>query len=873
MRTVGVLKLVVLGLLLQSFSWFWWQKEEPPKNELEEIVVSPPKKKKKKKKGKYKAFKKIIPQGAASMLDSSSLCSVYRYKGQYYLSMPYWALKREFLVVNSLSKVSTELNLDGVNRAQNYANKLIGFALNQDSTKLLLQQHNGMASVESNSRVSASVKQNFTPATLYSLPILSLSPDSAGVVVKITQLIDGSNTVLNRAFQLYDASQNTPKKGLSEVLSVRSYARNLVVKAAHTLQQKKKYLSVETTTNIVLLSEVPMPMRLHNAKIGYFTTPKLLFSDLQYGIEETQVINRWRLVPRNKGAYLMGELSEPERPIVFYLDASTPKQWQQPILKGVRAWNKAFEAAGFKNAIQAKLIADSMGIDPSDARYSSINYVASSIPNAMGPTVVDPRSGEIIESDVIWWHNVLSVAERWARLYLAHSHPGARQARISENLMGRIVQYIATHEIGHSLGLKHNMKASSQYPTDSLLSPKFLAQQGSISASVMDYARLNFLQNDTSLQQWVYSDIGPYDKYAIDWGYRWFPDEVNPQPHLRNLLARYKGKPYLAYGEQQNLKTASDPSALTEDLGDDPVKTGRIAVQRFENLINQLDQWFVSRYGDYKDLGLLYSRVIKQWSMHLYHVMAQIGGIYKNHVLPGDTLSHRQHVPSFKQQESLDFIKEHLLHFPAYLYTNERLNKKVYPLRVQGRSLVSENIITHFTNTQAHLMWDLLNSKRISRMLEHQSLYGDEVLGPIDFFEQLHNEVFKSTKLYRPLSLYERITQKNYVDALIVSASRSYPATKYQGVTEQDNIASHSCSIGTQVVPKTAVIDQNKRLKSIDKHQGLSRLSEDVSIKKGELSKVLKLLKRRVRTAHLPTRYHYLDLIRRVEHIIGEESQ
>ncbi|MGY0038479.1 zinc-dependent metalloprotease [Pedobacter sp. NJ-S-72] len=322
---------------------------------------------------------------------------------------------------------------------------------------------------------------------------------------------------------------------------------------------------------------------------------------------------------------------EPVKPIIFYIDPATPPQWRKEIIAGVVDWQKAFEQAGFKNAIQAREVTDTTDYDGDDVRYNEITYAASPKSNAMGPAVVDPRSGEILESDVIWWHNVMTSVQYWMRVQTGIIDTAVRYNKVSDERMGHAIRFVSSHEIGHTLGLKHNMAAASaSFPVDSLRSPAFTNRMGGTASSIMDYARFNYVAQPEDKVTNITPQIGLYDKYAIAWGYRWLPGEDPRQeiPVLKEWIKVHAKDPLYRYGEQQKMQDIVDPRAQSEDLGDDAVKASRYGLANLKRLIPQILTWSAPEGDNYYQAGKLYLAAIWQWQTYAEHVTANIGGYY-----------------------------------------------------------------------------------------------------------------------------------------------------------------------------------------------------------------------------------------------------
>lgn len=453
--------------------------------------------------------------------------NVYQKKNDYYFEIPSTLLGRDMLVVNKLQRVPAELNEAGVNRGTNYENQMIRFELDKSANKLLIRQSRPLPISPSEDAISQSVKDNYISPLIAGFKVEAYNNDSTSILIKVNDIYDGTETSINNVFTNINLGTSAIKN-LSRILSIKSFDNNVVATSELTTRVTEGtttiYVTVEVSSSILLLPEVPMTGRLDNPRVGYFTNPLTNFSDGQQRVNKKQFITRWRLEPRpeDRAAYLRGELVEPRKPIVFYIENSTPYRWRKYIKQGIEDWQVAFERAGFKNAIIAKDITEDMEVDMDDVNYSVLTYAASTKANAMGPSILDPRSGEILEADIMWWHNVLSMLQEWITVQTGVVRPEARGVALPDSLMGDAMRFVACHEVGHSLGLRHNMMGSWAFPTDSLRSKTFTDRMNSTSSSIMDYARFNYVAQPGDGIKALSPHIGPYDIFAIEYGYRWY---------------------------------------------------------------------------------------------------------------------------------------------------------------------------------------------------------------------------------------------------------------------------------------------------------------------------------------------------------------
>jgi hypothetical protein len=627
----------------------------------------------------------------------------------------------------------------------------------------------------------------------------------------------------------------------------------------------KNYITVEVSSSLVLLPETPMVARKENQRVGYFTTSRLQYGDHQQEVTRNNYITRWRLEPKDEQAYLRGELVEPKKPIVFYIDPAVPEFLRPYIKRGMTDWNAAFEKAGFKNAVQVFDLTDSIAAEGDDMKYSVLTYDASEKANAMGPSVIDPRTGEILEADIIWWHNVKSLLREWIMVQTGAYNKEARQYELPEALIGDAARFVACHEVGHSLGLRHNMIASNAYPTDSLRSKSFTDHVCGTAASIMDYARFNYVAQPGDGIQQISPQIGPYDLMAIEWGYRWFPDEKKAASAQQDFLKKHSGKEF-RYSETQSQRTAIDPRSLSEDLGDDAMKSAAYGIANLKRVMPNIIDW--TRTGEpgqtYDEASKLYQGVIFQWSLYLYHVLANVGGMYIDNTTIDDGKPTFTFVEKDKQRRAVQFLIDEVFTCPKWLFRSE-LNKYTFinkntPLGVQEQSPDYA-----LQNQQSYMLWDMLDNSRIMRMFANEQNNGRNAFTAVEMMDMLHKHFFGKTLAGKSLSVDDRLLQKNFVDALITAAAQQ------EGV-----------KINKKIFDSPAIIDSpdfnmpchslSSAPRTIDMGgTQTARVSDAISVKRGELVRILNLLKGKRRSGDTATQFHYEDVIMRIQTALGQE--
>ena len=785
-----------------------------------------------------------------------------------YYEIPTKLMGREFLVVNRLQQVPSELNESGVNKGINYENQTVRFEWAKKQKRLIIRQQRITPEVPVYAAMAQSVKDNYIDPILASLKIEAVPSDSSTLIVKVNDLYNGKENCLNDVFNNINLG-TSPSTDLSRILDVKAFKNNVTATSELTTTvhegNSKVNVTVVVSSSLSLLPQFPMQGREEDARVGFFTTSNLRYDDYQHKVEHKHYVTRWRLVPSDTAAYLRGELVEPQTPIVFYIDQAVPKHLRPYIKKGMTDWNKAFERAGFKNAVQVFDYTDSLAQVGDDMGYSVLTYSASTKANAMGPSVIDPRTGEILEADIIWWHNVQSLISEWIMVQTGAQNPEARSLRLPEELIGDAVRFVACHEVGHSLGLRHNMIASNAYPTDSLRSASFTARMGGTSASIMDYARFNYVAQPGDGVKVMSPNIGPYDLMAIEWAYRWYPKGTNEKKKLNDFLKKHTGKLY-KYMEAQSQRTAIDPRALSEDLGDDAVKSARYGIANLKRIMPNIVKWTTTGEPgqDYDEASNLYSAVIYQWSLYLYHVMANVGGMYLENLTVGDGQTSFHFVEKNKQREALQFLLDEVLTHPKWLFDTP-LSKLTYIQRKTPLGVEEQQPNYMLKNQQNYILWDLLNNERIIRMYENEYENGKAAFTAATFMDMLHRHIFKSTLSGKSPDLLERSLQKSFIDALITAAAENEGVKINKKLYEGDIFADAQRHLACE---RDNYLSSKSRKVMLTNGQ-VSRNSDALSLKRGEMIRVMKLLKTRMGGANLAARLHYEDMILRIQTGLG----
>ena len=454
-----------------------------------------------------------------------------------------------------------------------------------------------------------------------------------------------------------------------------------------------------------------------------------------------------------------GELVEPKKQIVYYIDRATPKKWIPYLKQGIEDWQIAFEEAGFKNAIIAKdppSIEEDPDWSPEDVRYSVVRYLASPIPNANGPHVSDPRSGEILESDINWYHNVMLLLRNWFFIQTAAINPEARTPEFRDEVMGSLIRFVSAHEVGHTLGLPHNMGSSSAYPVDSLRSVHFTKKYGT-APSIMDYARFNYVAQPEDKGVSLMPNVGIYDKHSIRWGYRPILEAKSAKdekPILDQWIRAHEKDPMYRFGSQQ-FGNPIDPSSQTEDLGDDAIKASLYGIENLKKIVPNLNKWTYNEGEDFQELEDLYAQIFNQYNRYMGHVIANIGGVYENYKTFDQSGSVYSHVVKNHQKQCMKFLNEQLFKTPAWLINKDISNKIEFT-----------GLTERIRKSQSNNLKKILDFARLARVIENNTVNDNESYSLIEMLNDLQSGIWSELRTSSAITVYRRNLQKAYIERM-----------------------------------------------------------------------------------------------------------
>ena len=701
--------------------------------------------------------KKSIDSLTKGMNMSKGVINSYTNNNKLLFEIPNEILGKEILVVTRLAQVPSGYS-PYINAGSKTSEQVISFYKKNNRIDIRQLSYNNIADPD-DPIIQSVVENNFSPI-LASFEVRNSDKSSFLIDVSDFFLKDspGFNIINSRVKDQYKIGGVDRKR--SSIDSSRSFPENIEVLATLTFNTNKpprinrtKTFSFQVNHSFILLPSEKMKVRHFDHRVGWFTVNKIDYSSSALKSDSFKLIRRWRLEPKDEEAYLRGELVEPKKKIIYYLDPATPKKWRPYFIKGIEDWNSVFEKAGFKNAIVAKSPPskdEDADFSPEDIRYSTVRYVASETRNATGPSVSDPRTGEILESDIIWYHNHLRSYRNRYLLETGAANPSARTLETPEKEIGEMMRRVISHEIGHALGLPHNMKASSAYPVDSLRSGTFTQKMG-IATTIMDYARYNYIAQPGDKNIRFIRQLGPYDDYSIEWGYRYFPGKsVNEEREILSKFVDQKSlNPIYMFGSSWG-----DPNSQTENIGDDPVKASYYGIKNLKIVAENLTKWTYLPNKDYEDLEELYGELLGVYRRYIFHVIGIIGGVNQTLINTNQSGSFTyKNVDKQYQIRALNFLDTELWKTPIWL--------------------LDKDIVSQINNTDGlykietlheRSINSLLSNYRLNRMLSSENSIVGEGLKYNELFDLLYESIFEKIN---PTNQIDRNLQLSFTKKII----------------------------------------------------------------------------------------------------------
>ena len=724
-----------------------------------------------KKDSALRPYHEIITTGTTTQ---HGFFTVHFLKDRYYFEIPDSLLGRDILIVNRISRSAAgdRGNMMGY-AGDEIGNNVVRFEHGPGNRIFMRSVSFGERSIDSSANgMYRSVLNSSLQPIVATFDVKAFGTEQGNTtVIDLTDYLNTDNEIFYfQPWAKAPLSIGAQQNDRSYVSGIKAFPMNIEIRAVKTYQKTAAPslpgfaaapasnipLTFELNSSMVLLPAIPMKARYADARVGFFSANYTDFDANPQGIKKLGVITRWRMEPKDedKEKYLRGELVEPKTPIIFYIDPATPKQWIPYLIQGVNDWQQAFEQAGFRNAVMAKEAPADSSWSIDDARHNVIVYKPSDVANASGPNIHDPRSGEIMETHVNWYHNVMQLVHDWYMIQAGAVDPRARKMRFDDSLMGQLIRFVSSHEIGHTLGLRHNFGASSTVPVEKLRDKAWVEAHGH-TPSIMDYARFNYVAQpeDHISEKGLFPRIGDYDRWAIEWGYKWMPQFTGAAaetPFLNKLIIDSVGSNHrLWFGTEQDYY---DPRSQNEDLGDDATIANAYGIKNLRRILPHLLEWTHEPDEGYENALELYVQLIGQFNQYMAHVAKIVGGSYntpKSVEEPGPVY---ETVPYERQKAALAFFDKYLFTTPSWLIDEDLVSR------------TNIDMISYIKGAQDRVLSRILDPGIVYKLVREEAAAGTKkVYTATELFDDLRKDIWSELYTHTPIDLYRRNLQKRHI--------------------------------------------------------------------------------------------------------------